>query len=204
MLFVFEGVDGSGKTTLINSLQKELTQMGFPVVVTREPGGSVIGQSLRRLIMDHEFNNFEITHLFLAARSEHVRSVIWPAILKNQIILCDRFTPSTVVYQGYRECLSDSDTHFLYKQCKRAELPIREYDVFYLDAPTKTLFDRVNSKKTNRLDPTSEKEIDQLKDYYRKYFGDYQDPITIDTSHSLEKATENVGRIIQMKVGRCS
>lgn len=98
----FEGGEGSGKTTLIQRLQKHLEDQGFQVLVTREPGGSYLSEQVRNWLLD---KNSKITPvaellLFLAARVQHIEEKIKPAIDEGKVVLCDRFNDSTVVYQG--------------------------------------------------------------------------------------------------------
>jgi dTMP kinase len=105
LFITFEGGEGAGKTTLISKLKKVLEQEGYSVIVTREPGGSHLGDHIRELLLHHDK---EVTigskaelFLFLAARAEHVEEVIAPALLENKIVLCDRFSDSSIAYQGH-------------------------------------------------------------------------------------------------------
>lgn len=99
----FEGGEGSGKSTQIKRLAERLKQGGLDVVVTREPGGSPGAEILRHLILSGVGKMLGAeaeTLLFAAARDDHVRSVIAPALARGQWVLCDRFYDSTRVYQG--------------------------------------------------------------------------------------------------------
>lgn len=98
----FEGTEGSGKTTQIRLLASALEHDGHHVVSTREPGGTELGESLRRLLLDGDVPIRAETEAYLmtAARAEHVRSVIRPALADGCIVLCDRFVDSTLAYQG--------------------------------------------------------------------------------------------------------
>ena len=101
----FEGIDGSGKSTQIQKLAGFLKSVGFEVVVTREPGGSVGGEEIRKLLLQGEVDRWspeaEIL-LFTAARRDHLERIILPAIDHGKIVICDRFTDSTRMYQGMR------------------------------------------------------------------------------------------------------
>jgi dTMP kinase len=102
-LFVtFEGTEGSGKTTQINLLCAALQAMGQRVLVTREPGGTEIGERLRGLLLESDavISAEAEAYLMTAARAEHVRRVIRPALDSGAIVLCDRFYDSTFAYQG--------------------------------------------------------------------------------------------------------
>jgi dTMP kinase len=99
-----EGIEGSGKTTQLNRLAETLRTQGFEVVETREPGGTPVAEDIRRLLL--QMAGEPITPqgevlLVLAARSQHVAHVIYPALRRGAMVLCDRFFDSTVTYQGY-------------------------------------------------------------------------------------------------------
>jgi dTMP kinase len=99
----FEGGEGSGKTTQIALLQKYFADCGKKCMVTREPGGTVGGDAIRKLLLtggSEKWNPVSETLLFQAARVEHVERVIKPALARGEIVLCDRFLDSTIVYQG--------------------------------------------------------------------------------------------------------
>lgn len=97
----FEGIEGAGKTTLAGLLADWLHEQGVPVLTTREPGGSPIGGYLRELILNHAVHPRAELFLFLAERAQHVSQVIRPALDAGQWVLCDRYTDSTLAYQGY-------------------------------------------------------------------------------------------------------
>lgn len=98
----FEGADGGGKSTQVQLAATWLQQRGYEVVTTREPGGTVLAEKVRELVLDPALplNTTSQTLLYLAARSEHVEKVIRPALAAGKIVLCDRFSDSTLVYQG--------------------------------------------------------------------------------------------------------
>ena len=107
---VIEGIDGCGKTTQIDELSKWLPNSGLintksKLITTREPGGSLLGQKLRRLILDNNKNNkpSSLAELLLysADRAEHVSKIISPALNNNDWVISDRFSASTLAYQGY-------------------------------------------------------------------------------------------------------
>jgi dTMP kinase len=100
----FEGPDGSGKTTQIRRLTEVLTEMGFEVELTREPGGTVISDHIRKLLLDPEHHQMaEQTEILLyaASRAQHVQEKIRPLLQAGKIVLCDRFIDASIAYQGY-------------------------------------------------------------------------------------------------------
>ena len=101
----FEGIDGSGKSTQIQKLAKFLEDNGFDIIMTREPGGSVGGEEIRNLLLQGEVDRWSAETeilLFTAARRDHLERIILPALQDGKIVICDRFTDSTRMYQGMR------------------------------------------------------------------------------------------------------
>lgn len=101
----FEGIDGSGKSTQIQKLARFLETLGFNVIITREPGGSVGGEEIRNLLLQGNVDRWSAETeilLFTAARRDHLERIILPAMKDDKIVICDRFTDSTRMYQGMR------------------------------------------------------------------------------------------------------
>ena len=107
----FEGPDGAGKSTQIDRLKLFFTERDLDVLYTREPGGTDIGEKIRKLILDKENIEMEpVTEAFLyaSARAQLVRQVLKPAIKEGKIIVCDRYMDSSTAYQGYARGLGDA------------------------------------------------------------------------------------------------
>lgn len=100
----FEGIEGCGKTTQLRRTAERLSRSGYEVVITREPGGCPIADSIRAILLDAANSAMvplaELL-LYAAARAQHVAEVITPALAAGKVVLCDRFTDSTLAYQGY-------------------------------------------------------------------------------------------------------
>lgn len=104
MFLTFEGIEGTGKSTQIRMLVKYLEQRGQDPLVTLEPGGSRVGRELRRMLLHLESRDITPEtelFLYLADRAQHVAQVIRPALARGRVVISDRFSDSTVVYQGY-------------------------------------------------------------------------------------------------------
>src|SRR5271167_3168874 len=100
----FEGIDGSGKTTQMRLLAERLRAEGQVVFETVEPGGTAVGQQIRRILLDSANQDLRPTAellLYFASRAQNVEQCILPALQAGKIVLCDRFTDSTLAYQGY-------------------------------------------------------------------------------------------------------
>jgi dTMP kinase len=109
-LITFEGVEGSGKTTQVSLTGAWLKSLGYKVQLTREPGGTELGKEIRRLLLDKSLDNslgnsessdLAELFLFMADRAHHVSSLILPHLQAGDLVLCDRFTDSTIAYQHY-------------------------------------------------------------------------------------------------------
>ncbi len=110
LFVVFEGGDGSGKSTQLTLLREHLEGLGLPVVVTREPGGTAAGERIREILLDPAtvgLSDRAEALLYAAARAQHVAEVIEPALAGGKVVLCDRFIDSSIVYQGAGRGLGD-------------------------------------------------------------------------------------------------
>ena len=100
----FEGGEGAGKTTLILSIKEYLSQKKYSFISTREPGGTMLSEEIRKLLLECEqytfFSHRAELALFLASRAQHIEEIILPALQQKKIVLCDRFNDSSIAYQG--------------------------------------------------------------------------------------------------------
>ena len=104
LFITFEGLEGAGKSTQAQMLMNHLEREGYPVLLTREPGGTAIGEAIRDLLIDpthEEMDPLAEVFLFAAARRQHVEQLIRPRLAEGTIVICDRFADATVAYQGY-------------------------------------------------------------------------------------------------------
>jgi dTMP kinase len=100
-LFIsFEGIDGAGKSTHIESLAHEFRAQGRIVLLTREPGGTTLAEKLRTLVLNDTMDAMTEALLVFAARRDHLQQLIEPALARSEVVLCDRFTDATFAYQG--------------------------------------------------------------------------------------------------------
>jgi dTMP kinase len=114
LFITFEGIEGSGKSYQCTKLVNNLKKLNIPVILTREPGGTIGAEKIRKLILEdyfhpdskEQFNKYTDTLLYLAARNEHIQNKIKPALLKKKILICDRFIDSTIAYQVYGKKVS--------------------------------------------------------------------------------------------------
>ena len=167
MFITFEGPDGCGKSTILEEVYKNLVNLDFPVIKTREPGGTRISEKLRNIILDED--NKELTAvteslLMAASRSQHVEELIIPAIKEKKIVLCDRFVISSLVYQGYAR---DLGIDKILKLNEFATLGTKPDMILFFDVSEKNLLDR--RKKRNTSDRLEKEEVDFHKRVYKGY-----------------------------------
>lgn len=114
MFISLEGIEGCGKTTQIRQLSTYLEERGHPCIVTREPGGTAIGEKIRSILLDPASKDMVPTAellLYMADRAQHIDEVINPGLREGKIVLCDRYFDATVVYQGFARGL---DARFVF------------------------------------------------------------------------------------------
>ena len=118
LFITLEGVEGAGKTTLVDFIENLLVKAGHNVVKTREPGGTKIGEQIREILLKNENNELtDDTELLLifAARAQHIKEVILPSLSSGKIVLCDRFTDASYAYQGGGRGIDESRINLLEK-----------------------------------------------------------------------------------------
>ena len=141
----FEGVDGAGKTTQVHRLEKAL---GKNVVVTREPGGTIISERIREIFLNSDGMTAQTELLLIAAaRAQHVDELIRPALEANQIVICDRFIDATVAYQGYRGGI---DLELIHRLNQTATGGLKPDLTFVLDLPPEIGLQRQQQGRTHR------------------------------------------------------
>ncbi len=159
----FEGGEGVGKSTNIEFCRQLLEQQGIDVIVTREPGGTEIAEIIREELLKkpHDERMCDVTELLLvfAARAQHIEALVKPALERGSWVLCDRFTDSTIAYQGYGRGLELS----LIEQLRSiAQLGIEANKTFLLDAPVDVGMGRARARG-----PADRFEVEQLDFFSR-------------------------------------
>ena len=155
---VFEGIEGCGKSYQSKKLFKKLKKNKIDTILTREPGGTKSSELIRNLILKDYFNRenrdkfdkYTDTLLYLAARNEHIKNKIKPALLKKKVVICDRFTDSTIAYQVYGKKV---DINFINNIHKKILGKIKPDLVFILKVSSKSSRLRLKKRKSrNRYD----------------------------------------------------
>lgn len=168
MFITLEGPEGSGKTSQLPALADHLRREGYEVVVTREPGGTPVGDQIREVLMNLEnvsiLPRTEIL-LFLAARAQHVESLIRPALQAGKVVLCDRFGDSTLAYQGYGHRTNLETLRFLLNYATGGLTPDL---TLLLDVPVRAGLARKleHNQEWNRLDAYAEAFHERVRQGY--------------------------------------
>jgi dTMP kinase len=142
-----EGIDGAGKSTHLSFIADLLTRRGVSVRVTREPGGTRLGEKLRELLLDPKQTVHPDTEtlLLFAARQEHLHSVIRPALAAGQCVVCDRFTDATFAYQGWGRGIDLTKLETLESWVQGQLQPDL---TLYFDVPTEVARERIEATRT--------------------------------------------------------
>ena len=159
----FEGGEGSGKTTLIEGLKAKLEQNGYKVKCTREPGGVVIAEKIRDIILDNANLGMESETealLYAASRVEHLKKVVIPHLENNYVVLCDRYLDSSLVYQGMTRGLG---AKFILDINNFASRHMPEL-TFFLDVKPEVGLARIQNRQEelNRLDNEADRKSTRL------------------------------------------
>lgn len=146
MLITFEGIEGSGKSTQAEMLRDALVEKGYKVSLTREPGWGRLGHLIRTIILedrDLELDPLAELFLFCADRAQHVKDYIEPRLRNGEIVICDRFYDSTIVYQGYGRKL---DMRFVTKTAKSSAGDTTPDMTFLLNLPVREGLSRLKGR----------------------------------------------------------
>jgi dTMP kinase len=203
MFISFEGPDGSGKTSQVADLTEYLIGEGSKVLVTREPGGTAIGDQIRLILSD--LGNTEMhprteTLLFLAARAQLVERVILPALARGTIVLCDRYADSTLAYQGYGH---QNDLNQIQTLLDFATGGLKPVLTLLFDVDVEVgLQRRANGGQWNRLDAYDLEFHRRVRQgYHHLVQADPQRWVVIDAGQSPEKVQAAVRQIVMQRLG---
>ena len=199
---VFEGVEGCGKSFQSNRLYKKLRKNRVDTILTREPGGTKSSELIRNLILKDYFNNdkedkfdkYTDTLLYLAARNEHVKNKIKPALLNKKVVICDRFTDSTLAYQVYGKKV---DIGFINNIHKKILEGIKPNIVFVLKVSEKISRKRLKKRKTkNRYDNFKQSFYRKAQKSFIKLSKNKKNYFILNSSTDDDKLEKNIFKIV--------
>ena len=189
-----EGSEGVGKSTNIDFIEARLQAHGFDVVVTREPGGTPLAEEVRGLLLKQRRETVDPlaeTLLVFAARAQHVREVIAPALEDGRWVLSDRFTDASFAYQGggrgVREEYLATLAAWVHGDC--------EPDItFFLDAPLETSFSRIADRDLDRFEREQRAFFDRVQKNYRDRAAAIDRIVRVDAAQSIDQVQRAIGR----------
>ena len=193
---VFEGIEGCGKSYQSKKLFKKLKKNNVSTILTREPGGTKTAELIRNLILKDYFNKsrkekfdkYTDTLLYLAARNEHVKTKILPALKKKKVVICDRFVDSTIAYQVYGKKINFKFINDIHKVILGQ---IKPNLTFILKVSQKSAKERLKKRRSkNRYDNFSQLFYDKVQKSFLKISKNKKNYIVLDSSKNddfLEK-----------------
>ncbi|HEX9022460.1 MAG TPA: dTMP kinase [Geobacteraceae bacterium] len=205
-----EGIEGCGKTTQLQLLARCLADDGHRVTVTREPGGCPIADQIRNILLSADNREMKpLTELLLyaAARAQHVREVVAPALEGGGIVLCDRFTDATVAYQGYGRKL---DLDVIDQLNRLATGGVRPDLTLLLDCPAETGLQRAISRINSTDGPREERfELESLRFHQRVRDGYLalarREParfVIIDAAGGIDEIAAAIAAAVHQRIGK--
>lgn len=196
LFITFEGADGCGKSTQLKLLADYLTQKGYEVLITREPGAKGLGEKIREILLNYDgvvADRCE-SFLFLADRAQHVDTIINPAIAEGKIVLCDRHTDSTVAYQGYGRGLDLSRVRMLNDLAVNGRYPDL---TFVFDIDVETSMSRVGETK-DRMESAGIEFFNRVRNGYLEIAKAEPERVkVVDSSRTIEEIHQDVVKIFE-------
>lgn len=191
MFITFEGIDGSGKTTQAQYLKKSLENLGYKVILTKEPGGTKFGEKIRNILLTEEMDGYSEFLLFAADRNMHVKTLIKPKLEEGYIVISDRFAESSIAYQGYGRGV---DLDFIKRVHNEILLNTYPDLIFIIDVPVKVALNRLESK--DRIEKSGEDFLKRVRDGYLKIASLNENCIIINGELKRESISENILKIL--------
>jgi dTMP kinase len=198
----FEGSDGTGKSTQIEKTCEYIASKGFEVVLTREPGGTKISETIREILLDA--NNSEMfceteALLYAAARTQHVRELIEPAVASGKVVVSDRYIDSSLAYQGYARHLGFDMIEKINQAASSRVMP----DVtFLLMLPAGVAIERSRkTKEPDRIEMGGADFMGDVEDGYRILANKFPKRIVcIDASGGVEEVFDRIRAVLDKKI----
>lgn len=197
---VFEGGEGSGKTHHVQMTQDYLIAKGFTVQTGHEPGGTDFGKHLREVLLkNHSFTTHPKAELFLflSDRAQHIAEVIKPALEKDEVMICDRFSGSTFAYQIGARNLPDAD--LIMQMDKYSRDNVEPDLVIYLDVDPKIGVQRKSNQPAHTMTSFDKETLEfhsKVRSYFQKLATEYSTWEQLDASRSLPEVQADINKIV--------
>ena len=201
LLISFEGPDGSGKSTQLQMLKDYLSEKGHEVIFTREPGGTIISEKIREIILDNKNENMNAmceALLYAASRAQLVSEIIKPALKAGKIVICDRFVHSSIVYQGIGRELGVERI----KSINDAALDGLEVDLIFMLSISyeEGLMRKEKQRALDRLENSGDDFHKRVFDGYMKIGKAYKNIINIDANRDKSIISKEIIKILESKL----
>lgn len=185
----FEGIDGVGKSTQISMLYDYLAARKIECYKTREPGGTKEAEQIRELILENKFSPMTELLLFFAARAEHVNKVVLPKIQSGEVVLCDRYIDSTLVYQGFNGFAED-----FIMNLHNMTVKLMPDLTFVLYADVSKLNQRINMRgeEMNKYDLLPAAQMEKMQEHFFSLSKKYSDRIILINADQDENEVHKV------------
>ena len=200
IFITFEGGEGSGKSTQIELLKEYFVAKKMPVVLTREPGGSLICEQIRGVLKDGNNGKMgKVTELLLfsAARSQHAEDIILPALKRGEVVISDRFYDSSIVYQGYGRGLGEK---LVREVTKIAIGDLEPTLTFYLSIDPVLAFKRKNGPDNDRFEQAGLDFHKQVREAYLNLAKAEKRIKVIDASKSIEEVSKEIVNVLEKEL----
>lgn len=188
LFITFEGPDGSGKTTVSNAVVQKLTEAGYAVLYTREPGGSRIAEEIRKVILDPENTEMDARTealLYAASRRQHLVEIVLPALEKGITVISDRFVDSSLAYQGAGRGIGMDEVFAINQFAIENRMPDK---TIFLNVSAETGLSRIGSRSfLDRLDQEGIDFHSRVYDGYQKVIARYKDRMVIIDAERSER-----------------
>lgn len=200
LFIVFEGGEGSGKSTILDKIYNWMKEENIECIKTREPGGIKIAEQIRAVILDTENTEMDgrtEALLYAAARRQHLVEKVIPALNGGKIVLCDRFLDSSLAYQGFARGLGVNEIYEINKFAIEGNFP----DISILfDLDPQVGLDRINKNKdreVNRLDLEEMDFHNKVREGYNNLLKTNKNMVKIDASKPIDEVFQEVKRVIE-------
>lgn len=192
-----EGIDGAGKSTTIKMIKEFLENKGEQVLLTREPGGSELGEKLRSIVQNTQMDPLTETLLMFTARAEHLAQKIKPALEQDMWVICDRFTDSTEAYQAHGKGVSEQKIHSL---ANLVQDDIKPSLTLILDLPLSVARQRIKKNRTtqDKFEKENDLFFEKVADGYKKIFKREPNRCQIiDSSQTEDFTQEQISQVLE-------
>lgn len=206
MFITFEGPEGSGKTTILDIVHRKLVELNYPVLLTREPGGTPISEEIRAIILDKKNTLLDARAealLYAASRRQHLVEKIWPALKEKKIVLCDRYLDSSLAYQGIGRGIGFEEVLEINMFATEGTFP----DItVYFDIEPELGMERIkknSQREVNRLDLEKIQFHHRVRNGFLEMSKKYKDRyVVIDASKSIDEVSHQVLQVLIERISK--